>query len=143
MLINNIIGQPHKGWSLGGSSSSLASEQSYFIGQQTVDDMYQNRAVSLKKLYHLLRIILNRKVRLNKIERLRLILNVNSQRWALQQKRSIKCNTEEACSTFFSNQTTFCVFVQFSFEELDSIPRMEINRQQGECSVLFSFTVTK
>ena len=50
MLINNIIGQPHKGWSLGGSSSSLASEQSYFIGQQTVDDMYQNRAVSLKKV---------------------------------------------------------------------------------------------
>ena len=68
---------------------------------------------------------------LNKIKRLRLILNANSQRWAFQQKRSVKYNTEEACSMFFYNQTTFCVFVQVSMEELDTNPRMEINRQQG------------
>ncbi|KAM7432028.1 hypothetical protein ABFA07_017484 [Porites harrisoni] len=43
-------GQPHKGWSLGGSSSSLTGEQFYFIGQQTQDDTYQNRVVLIEEL---------------------------------------------------------------------------------------------
>lgn len=59
------------------------------------------------------------------------MLTVNGGRFN-KKEASSACNTEEACSTLFSNQTTCCVFVQFSFEELDSIPRMEINSQQGE-----------
>ena len=65
------------------------------------------------------------------------MLIVNGGRY--NQKRSIEYNTEEACRMCFSNQTTFWFFVQLSFEELDTIPRMEINRQQGE---FYSFSLT-
>lgn len=58
------------------------------------------------------------------------MLTVNGGRFN-KKEASSACNTEEACSTLFSNQTTFCVFVQFSIKEVGSIPRKEINRQQG------------
>ena len=50
MLINNIIGDQHKGWSLRASSCSFRGEQSNFFGQETLDDLYRDRVgVSLKK----------------------------------------------------------------------------------------------
>ncbi|KAM7433100.1 hypothetical protein ABFA07_016615 [Porites harrisoni] len=49
--ITELGGQPHKGWSLGGGSSSLTGEQPYFIGQQTLDDIYHERVgVSMEEL---------------------------------------------------------------------------------------------
>ncbi|KAM7433093.1 hypothetical protein ABFA07_016610 [Porites harrisoni] len=52
-------GQPHKGWSLGGSSSSLIGEQSYFTGQPTLDDAYQNRVFSFEELDSIPRMEIN------------------------------------------------------------------------------------
>ena len=55
MLINNIIGHQHKGWSLRASSCSFTGEQSNFVAQQTLDDLYQDRVeVSLKNIYTIL-----------------------------------------------------------------------------------------
>lgn len=51
MLINNIIGHPHNGWSLRVPSWGFTGEQSNFTDhQETLDDLYQFRVgVSFKK----------------------------------------------------------------------------------------------
>lgn len=50
VLINNIVGHPHKGWNLRVPSCSFTGEQSNFTGQETLDDLYQVRVgVSFKK----------------------------------------------------------------------------------------------
>ena len=59
------------------------------------------------------------------------------------KKRKHRMQYRGSVQYFVSIQTTFCVFVQVSIKELGSNSWMEINRQQGECSFLFSLTPTK
>ena len=56
MLINNIIGHPHNGWSLRVPSCSFTGEQSNYPGQEmTLDDLYRDRVgVSFKKIYNII-----------------------------------------------------------------------------------------
>lgn len=57
MLINNIIRHPRKGGSVPVPSCSFTGEQSDFTGQETLDDIYQDRGVSLKH-YNIILILL-------------------------------------------------------------------------------------